>query len=205
MMRLLFAILGVALLTGCLTPDDHRFRVGQSARAFVIIGVAEGAANTSARYTMLWRQIDTGGRFVPLGDDRDFSPETNSRGSIRVRGVPGEFFVYEIEPGAYALDGVYAIIRDGRVNYAADGLIEGPERPVFDVRPGEAIYLGIWEANIDDVRAVAQPWRTDEADLRAVLEQEDLVIGQVRARETSTRNVICEPRRIGTNTQRRVC
>lgn len=204
-MRFLFAILCVVVLASCVTPDDDRFYVSQSARSFVIIGVAEGAANTSARYTMLWRLLDSGGAFTSLDDDRAFSPETNTRGSIRVRGIPGEFFVYEIDPGTYALDGVYGIIRDDRVNYAADGLIEGPERPAFSVRPGEAVYLGIWEANIEEMRAVTRLYRLDESDLRAVLREEDLVVGEVRPRATEARSVACAPRRIGSITQRRVC
>lgn len=206
-MRFLFAILSAVVLTSCVTPDDDRFYVGQSARSFVIIGLAEGAENTSARYTMLWRLLDSGGRFTELDDDRAFSPETNTRGSIRIRGIPGEFFVYELDPGAYALDGAYGIIRDNRVNYAADGLIEGPGRPAFDVRPGEAVYLGIWEANIDanNLRSVTRLYRLEESDLRAVLAREDLVVGQVLLRETTTREVPCAPRRISSITQRRVC
>jgi hypothetical protein len=204
-MRLLFAILSVVLVASCVTPDDDRFYVGQAARSLVIIGVAEGSDNTSARYTMLWRQLDAGGEFTELDDDRAFSPETNTRGSIRVRGIPGEFYVYEIDPGTYALDGVYGIIRDRSVNYAADGIIEGPDRPVFNVRPGEAVYLGIWEANIVEMRAVARPYRLEQSDLRAVLASEDLVVGEVRPRATETRSVPCAPRRISTITQRRVC
>ena len=204
-MRSFFAILGALLVASCVTPDDDRFYVGQSARSFVIIGVAEGAENTSARYTMLWRLVDSGGRFADLGGDRAFSPETNTRGSIRVRGVPGEFFYYEVEPGTYALDGAYGIIRDNRVNYAADGIIEGPERPSFTVRPGEAVYLGIWEANIEEMRTVTRPYRIDENDLRLVLREADLVVGDVRPRETEIRSVACAPRRISSVTQRRVC
>lgn len=204
-MRLLFAILSVVLAASCVTPDDDRFYVGQAARSLVIIGVAEGSDNTSARYTMLWRQLDAGGEFTELDDDRAFSPETNTRGSIRVRGIPGEFYVYEVDPGTYALDGVYGIIRDNRVNYAADGLIEGPDRPAFSVRPGEAVYLGIWEANIEEMRAIARPYRLEQSDLRAVLASEDLVVGDVRPRATETRSVPCAPRRISTITQRRVC
>lgn len=204
-MRLLFAILSVALVASCVTPDDDRFYVGRAARSLVIIGLAEGSDNTSARYTMLWRQLDAGGNFTELDDDRAFSPETNTRGSIRVRGVPGEFYVYEVDPGTYALDGVYGIIRDRNVNYAADGIIEGPDRPAFNVRPGEAVYLGIWEANIEEMRAIARPYRLDGSDLRAVLASEDLVVGEVRPRATETRSVTCAPRRISSITQRRVC
>ncbi len=204
-MRFLFAILGALVLASCVTPDDDRFYVGQSARSFVIIGVAEGSDNTSARYTMLWRLLDSGGDFTSLDDDRAFSPETNTRGSIRVRGVPGEYFVYELDPGTYALDGVYGIIRDNRVNYAADGLIEGPDRPSFNVRPGEAVYLGIWEANIVEMRSVTSLYRLEESDLRLVLRQEELVVGEVRPRATETRSVPCSPRRISSITQRRVC
>ena len=204
-MRLLLAILSVVLAASCVTPDDDRFYVGQAARSLVIIGVAEGSDNTSARYTMLWRQLDRRGEFTELDDDRAFSPETNTRGSIRVRGIPGEFYVYEVDPGIYALDGVYGIIRDNRVNYAADGIIEGPERPAFSVRPGEAVYLGIWEANIEEMRAIARPYRLEQSDLRSVLASEDLVVGEVRPRATETRSVPCAPRRISTITQRRVC
>ena len=32
---------------------------------------------------------------------------------MRVRGIPGEFTHAEVEPGIYALDSVFALIRDG--------------------------------------------------------------------------------------------
>lgn len=204
-MRLFFAILATLALASCITPDDDRFHVGQSDRSFVIIGLAESAENTSARYSLLWRMIDGEG-FAEFDDRYLIQAETNSRGSIRVRGVPGEFLVFEVRPGTYALDGVYAIIRDRSVNYVADGLIEGLARPAFDVAAGEAVYIGIWQSNIEDVRAVARLWRLDDADLRAALNStEELVVGPVRLRETYERAVACTPRRVNTLSQRRIC
>ncbi|MBX9747011.1 MAG: hypothetical protein K2X34_08925, partial [Hyphomonadaceae bacterium] len=190
-MRFLFAILAVVALASCVTPSDNRFFVGQSDRAFVIIGLAESAENTSARYSLLWRLLDGEG-FADFDARYFIQPESNTRDSIRVRGVPGEFLVFEVRPGTYALDGVFALIRDQRVNYVADGLIEGPARPAFDVRAGEAIYLGIWQTNIEDSSAVTRLWRLDDADLRAVLSSgEELVVGPVHLRETYDRAVAC--------------
>lgn len=204
-MRLVFAILAAVALASCITPDDDRFHVGRSDKAFVIIGLAESAENTSARYSLLWRMIDGDG-FADFDERYFFQPETNTRESIRVRGVPGEFLVFEVRPGAYALDGVFAIIRDDGVNYVADGLIEGPTRPSFEVGAGEAVYLGIWQSNIEDVRAVAQLWRLDDADLRAALNSVDeLVVGPVRLRETRERTVACAPQRVSRLSQRRIC
>jgi len=203
-MRLIFAIWVAVALAGCVTPDDDRFQVGQSDKALVIIGLAESAENTSARYSQLWRQLNGAG-FQEYDDRYLFQPETNTRGSIRVRGVPGEFFVFEVRPGIYALDGVFAIIPENRVNYVADGLVEGPARPSFEVRAGEAVYLGIWQTDIDDVRAVSRMWRLDDADLRAVLASEDLVVGPVSLRETPERDVPCAPRRVSNLSQRRIC
>jgi hypothetical protein len=100
---------------------------------------------------------------------------------------------------------VFALIRDGRVNYVANGLVHGPERPAFEVRAGEAIYIGIWETDLDDVVAVARPWRLEQADLDAVLRQSDAVIGPVRMAETHTVSAPCAPYRLNNVSQRQVC
>jgi len=205
-MRFVLLILGALAVAQCATSeDDDRFRVGASERAFVIIGVAETVANREARYTLLWRQLDGDGAFAEEGRRASFEAQTNERDTVRVRGIPGEFELLEVEPGVYALDSVFAVIRDDRVNYVADGVIEGPDRPAFEVRAGEAVYLGIWQVDIEDVRAVARPWRMEESDLRAVLGSSDEVVGQVRMRSTQTRSVDCDPRPLNARTRRQVC
>lgn len=204
-MRLVVAVLAMLALAQCASGQDKGFRVGQSPRSYVIIGVAESAANREPRYTMLWRRLDEAGAFTRYDDDNIFQPRTHMRGGVRVRGLPGEFVMAQVEPGVYALDSVFALIPDGRVNYSANGVIIGPERPSFEVRPGEAIYLGIWEMDIEDVAAVTRPWRIEEADLRIVLRNADDVEGHVRVRPTTPRAVPCAPRRLNQNSQRQIC
>lgn len=208
-MRLVFALLGALLLAQCASKpeEDNRFQVGRSDRAFVIIGIAESASNTSATYDMLWRRLGADGAFTHEIDAgrTSFQAETNQMGTLRIRGIPGEFMMREIDPGVYALDSVFAVIRDDRVNYIANGVVRGPDRPTFNIAPGEAVYLGIWEANIEDVAAVVRPWRLSESDLRAVLERQDRVAGEVRVRETYTRAVPCAPQRLNSRSQRQVC
>lgn len=204
-MRRLFAILACLALAQCATSEDDRFAVGRSENAFVIIGVAESSENREARYTMLWRQLDSSGAFTEHDGDTTFEAQTNDGGSIRVRGIPGEFALVEIEPGAYALDSVFAVISENRVNYFANGVVTGPERPSFEVRPGEAIYLGIWQMDIEEVTAVARPWRLDEADLRRVVRETDVLNGQVRIRQTQPRAVPCSPHRLNSRSRREVC
>lgn len=207
-MRQLFAILATFALATCASSgQEDGFQVGASPRAFVIIGVAEAAENTSASYDLLWRRLDSAGHFMTEidGGHTAFQAETNERGTLRIRGIPGEFIMREVDPGVYALDSVFAVIRDDRVNYVANGVVTGPERPAFEVRAGEAVYLGIWQVNIEDVSAVARPWRASEADLRAVIERRDEVIGDVRVLQTHTRAVPCNPQRLNSRSQRRVC
>jgi hypothetical protein len=204
-MRFLVLILSVLALAQCATTEDHRFHVGESEKAFVIIGVAETAGNREARYTLLWRQLDAAGAFAAHEGRTSFEARTNENNTVRVNGIPGEFEMLQVEPGVYALDSVFAEIRADRVDYVADGVITGPERPSFEVRPGEAIYLGIWQADIEDVRAVTRPWRQDEADLRAVLRNSDEVVGHVRIRETRPRNVACAPHQLNNRSRRQVC
>lgn len=204
-MRFVVLILGALALAACATgDDDDRFRVGQSEKSFVIIGVAEASENREARYTLLWRQVE-GDVFAELEGDTTFEAKTNQGDTLRIRGIPGEFALLEVEPGAYALDSVFGLIRAERVNYVADGVVTGPERPAFEVGPGEAIYLGIWQVDLDYSRAVTRPWRLEESDLRAVLSQSDEVRGQVRIRETHTRSVPCTPRQLNSRTRRQVC
>lgn len=205
-MRFPVLILGMLALAACATSEDDRFRVGESEKSFVIIGVAEASESREARYTLLWRQLDAAGAFMEVNGRTTFEAQTNEGDTVRVRGIPGEFEMLEVEPGVYALDSVFGIIRDDRVNYVADGVITGPARPSFEVRPGEAIYLGIWQADIEDVTAVARPWRLAESDLRAVLNRaDDEVRGQVRIRETRTRSVACAPRQLNSRSRRQVC
>lgn len=204
-MRLIFAFASMLFLAQCATRDGNRFQVGQSERAFVIIGVAKAETNTAPRYAMLWRRLDQDGQFLDLEGDTSFYAETNERRSVRVRGVPGEFIVVETEPGVYALDSVFAIIHDSRVNYSANGVIVGPERPSFEIRAGEAVYLGIWQLNLDDVTATAQSWRLERRDLDAVLRRADPVAGNVTLREVQTRAVACVPHRLNTRSLRQVC
>lgn len=204
-MRFLVLILGCLALAQCATSEDDRFRVGQSEDAFVIIGVAETATNREGRYTVLWRKLDSTGAFTEPSGRTAFEAETNVRRTARVRGVPGEFEMRRIEPGVYALDSVFAVIRERRVDYVANGVVRGPQRPAFEVRPGEAIYLGIWQVDIEDAAAVVRPWRLSEADLRLVLNDSNDVRGQVRMRQTHTREVACEPRRLNSRSRRQVC
>lgn len=204
-MRLIFAMLAAVFLAQCATPEDKRFRVGESPRALVVIGVAESSSNAAPIYTMLWRRLDENGAFARYDDDTVFEPRTHADDSIRIRGIPGEFAVAEVEPGVYALDSIFALIRDERVNYSANGVIMGPERPSFEVRAGEAIYLGIWQADLEDVTAVVRPWRLDQREADAVMREADAAIGPIHAREVRTRTVVCAPHRLNTRSQREIC
>lgn len=204
-MRLIFAMLSMLVLAQCATPgEERRFVVGAAEDAYVIIGIAKAPNIDTPRYDMLWRMLDARGVFADYDDERSLDVETNTN-SIRIPGIPGEFIAARIRPGVYALDGVYAIIRDQRVNYYADGLVIGPERPAFEARAGEAIYLGIWQVDLEDTRAVTRPWRVDAADLRAVMEEIDDLDGDVRIRQTTTRAVPCTPQRLGNVSQRQIC
>ncbi|MFN3465781.1 MAG: hypothetical protein ACK4X1_17070 [Terricaulis sp.] len=204
-MRGVFAILACLVLAQCASPEDRRFRVGEAPTSYVILGVAEAAENTSPSYTVLWRRLDEDGNFTRYGARRIFEARSESGDGVQIPGIPGEFILSEVEPGTYALDSVFALIRDGRVNYSANGVVVGPERPSFEVRPGEAVYLGIWQADLVDSVAVVRPWRLEQEDLDAVLRDTGAVIGPVRLAEPQTRAVPCAPYRLGTNSQRQVC
>lgn len=203
-MRLVFRILGALLLAQCASSEDTRFRVGQSARAMVVMGLAEAADTRQPRYTMLWRRLDAEGAFLRPERNTAFEVETNRGDTIRVRGIPGEFTVAEVEPGAYALDSVFAVLSERGVNYIAQGVIEGPTRPAFEVRAGEAIYLGIWEARNDGFRASVRPWRLSAGDLQQVARDVEIV-GAISLREAQTREVACTPHRINSRSQRQIC
>lgn len=205
LMRRMLAILATLALAQCAMIDGERFRVGGEADALVIIGVAKSPTDTSPRYTMLWRQVESDGTFSRLDGDKSFDAETNATDTVRVRGIPGEFEFERVRPGTYALDSVFAVVPDGNVNYVAQGVILGPERPTFDVRAGEAIYLGIWEMNVEGAYATARLWRLDEADARAAVRASDELTGPVRVRATYTRAVPCEPHRAGQLSTRQVC
>ena len=104
-----------------------------------------------------------------------------------------------VEPGIYALDSVFAVLREDNLDYIAQGVIAGAERPAFEVRAGEAIYLGIWELDIEGVSAVTRPWRLEAGDLRAVVRAGEAIVGVAQLRETHTRAVACEPHQLNSN------
>ena len=204
-MRVMIAILACFVVAQCASPHDKRFRVGEAPTSYVIIGVAEAAENTSPSYTVLWRRLDADGHFMRYGARRIFEARSESGDGVQVPGIPGEFILSEVEPGTYALDSVFALVRDGRINYSANGVIRGPDRPTFEVRPGEAVYLGIWQVNLEDSFATVRPWRRERSDLEAVIRAVDPVEGGVRIVDTPDRAVPCAPYRISTNSQRQVC
>jgi hypothetical protein len=157
-------------------------------------------------YLMLWRKVDpvTGG-FAPHNGHTSFEAHTNDNGSLRVRGVPGEFEHFQLEPGVYALDSVFAILHDQRVNYFAQGVVAGPERPSFEVQAGDSLYLGIWELNLDEAAATARLWRLEADDARALINASNGPHTALTLRQTETISVPCTPHRIGDISQRQVC
>lgn len=204
-MRVVVAIVACLALAQCASDGSKRFRVGAEPDGYVIVGVAEAANNTSPSYSVLWRRLDGGGNFMRYGGRRMLDLRSDAGEGVQLPGIPGEFVLTKVEPGIYALDSVFALIHDGRVNYSASGLIQGPDRPSFEVRPGEAIYLGIWEADVVDTVAVVRPWRLEQSDLDAVLRETNPVRGPVRMVEAQTRSVPCAPYRLNTISQRQVC
>ena len=121
-MRVLLVLLAAMMLAQC--AGNQRFEVGESERALVFVGVAEAADATESHYAMLWRRLDPGsGAFTPYDDTDAFEAETNSNRSLRIEGIPGEFYALEIAPGAYALDSVFGRLRDGRVDQSVGGRV----------------------------------------------------------------------------------
>lgn len=205
-MRLLAMILGALTLAQCASGGDDLFQVGRSAEALVIIGVAETADERDPRYSLLWRRVGPDGRFEAYDDARSIEARTHSRSSVRIEHIPGEFEILRVEPGIYALDSAYATLRESGLTYVAHGLVLGPDRPSFEVRAGEAVYLGIWEMDIDGARATARLWRLDEADLQAVASAaRHRFSGGATLASFHQRSTPCEPRRMSRLTQRQVC
>lgn len=204
-MRILFTVGAALAMAGCASNKDTRFRVGEDAHSFVVIGVAEAADEREPAYTMLWRRVGADGRFLDYGGRRVLEARTNSNETLRLENLPGEFVMAEVEPGTYALDSVFAVLREEGLNYFAQGLVLGPERPSFEVRPGEAAYLGIWEMDVGEIYASARLWRLDETDMRAVARAADATIGEMHLLETRESAVPCEPHQLNNMSQRQVC
>jgi|GEM_PF-1475240 len=206
-MRTLGAIFGTLALAGCVTQQhDNRFQVGAAPDGLVMIGVADNAAHTQPEYFMLWRKVDAAtGAFAPLNGRTSFEAHTNDNNSVRLRGVPGEFESKQLEPGVYALDSIFAILHDQHVNYFAQGLVTGPERPSFQLSAGEAVYLGIWELTIKEEYADGHLWRLDAADMNAAARAANVTNGALTLRQTETRSVTCTPTRLSDLSERQVC
>lgn len=201
-MRLVFVIVAVLALCQCASSSAR----GEGRRATIIIGLAAAADQADPRYTMLWRRLDEeSGGFTAYGwggDRLEFT--THSGSTVRAPGLPGEFEVARVDPGVYALDGVFATLNEGGVTYTAQGSIIGPERPAFEARAGEVIFLGIWQASIDGHLAVVRPWRLSQDDLRAVARAAEIE-GVIHLRATRVESVPCAPRRIHPARARQVC
>ena len=207
-MRRLLALTATLALAQCASApkDQPATEPAAAPTGYLVIGVAESAANTQPEYLMLWRKVDpvTGG-FAALNGHTSFEAHTNDNGSLRVRGVPGEFEHFQLEPGVYALDSVFAILHDQRVNYFAQGVIAGPERPSFEIQAGDALYLGIWELNLDEAAATARLWRLEPDDARALINASNDPHVALTLRQTQTLAVPCAPHRTSDISQRQVC
>ncbi len=204
-MRLLLSTGAALLAAGCAAGGDERFQVGVGADAMVVIGVAESFDQRDPSYRMLWRRVGGDGRFMAFDGPNAFEVETNDADTVRVTGLPGEFAFQRVAPGVYALDSVFALIREDRVNYVAEGVVTGPERPSFEIAAGEALYLGIWQMDLEGANAVTRPWRLEQTDMQMVLRRADAVAGSATLRATEPRAVPCEPRRMNNLTQREIC
>jgi hypothetical protein len=204
-MRRLLALVATLALAQCAHKEAAQEQIA-TPTGYVVIGVAESAANTQPEYLMLWRKVDpvTGG-FAPLNGHTSFEARTNDGASLRVRGVPGEFEHFQLEPGEYALDSVFAILHDERVNYFAQGVITGPERPSFEVQAGDALFLGIWEVNLVEADATARLWRLESDDARALIHASNNAHTALTLRATEIRSVACAPHRTSNLSQRQVC
>lgn len=203
-MRFLLALL--AGLAVAQMAAAREFVVGRENRALIIIGVAEQANAAEPAYSLLWRRIADDGTFGDWDEDLAFEARTSDNDTVRVRGVPGEFTIVEAAPGTYALDSVYGEIEERGVRYFANGAIIGPSRPSFEVAAGEAVFLGVWVAQLDPTGAIATAslWRLEAGDALAAVASGDIVEGQVRLRETHVRDVPCAPRRMGI-ARREIC
>lgn len=204
--RFIFVIVAALMVAQCASePEDSRFHVGASPRGYVIIGAAESADEREPAYAMLWRRLDGSGHFTEYSDARAIEARTNANNTLRIDGIPGEFAMGEVEPGVYALDSVFAVLNEERVAYYAQGVVTGPERPSFEVRPGEAVYLGIWEMRVEGAYATTRLWRADAADLGRVIQAAQTTIGEVRLLAPETRSVPCAPHRLNNMSLRQVC
>lgn len=203
-MRFWFALL--AVLTLAQAAAAREFVVGRDERALVIIGVAELENDAEPAYSMLWRRITDDGTFGEWDEDVSFEARTSDEDTVRVRGIPGEFTFIEVPPGTYALDSVSAEIEERGLRYFANGAVVGPARPTFEVAAGEAVYLGIWLAQMDITNAVssASLWRLEASDARAAVGPSEDIEGEVRLRAMRTLEVPCTPRRMGMS-RREIC
>jgi hypothetical protein len=205
-MRLVFIVLAALALSQCAGREEGRFRVGDSPNGFVVMGIAKAADARDPRYSVLWRLVGPDGVYLEYDDARAFEPQTNARDSLRVVGLPGEFAMAELPPGVYALDSVFAALNERGVTYYAQGTITTPGRPTFEVRAGEAVYLGIWETRLDYDNAVASLWRMDEADMRAVERAANATrSAPMRLARIYESDVACTPRRMINFRQREIC
>ena len=203
-MRRALAIVATLALAQCASGGRDDAAPQAAAQGTVYLGIAKAASSTTPTYTMLWRRIDPAtGAFMPPGDGAVFETRTDDGGSIRIRGIPGEFESRRLPPGQYGLDSVFALVPGDHVNYVAQGVVVGPDRPVFQVEAGETVFLGIWQVSLTPTSAVTRLWRLDQNDAHAVASRAhapDLAI-----RETTARAVPCSPHRMSNLSQRQIC
>ncbi|MBL8537421.1 MAG: hypothetical protein JNM59_08465 [Hyphomonadaceae bacterium] len=205
-MRIVLIVCAAFFLAQCASGGDDRFRVSHSPDALVIVGIAETSDNRDPRYSLLWRKLDEAGAFADYDDARSINARTHSDTSLRLRGIPGEFDFHRVPPGTYALDSAYATLQENGVTYTAQGLVQGPDRPSFEVRAGEAIYIGIWEMDIDGAEAVTRLWRLSDDDLVAIERAAGRrLVGAPQLRAVEVRQVPCRPRRMAAVGARQVC
>ena len=205
-MRLVMVALSAGFLAQCASGASESAPTGEAATSTIVIGVAETSRQRDPRYALLWRRLGEDGRFLEYDDARSFEARTHAPDSIRIDGIPGEFEVFRVAPGVYALDSVFATLRERGVRYFAQGVVRGAQRPAFEVSAGETAYLGIWELDIDGAEAVARLWRLDEADAEAAWRaSRGAITSPPTIRAAPAREAPCAPQRMSNMSERLIC
>ncbi len=172
----MFLVLVIFALGGCnIAPDTSMSFDGKSAQSLVIGGIDTSGNSSIAGIIMTFRAYDKEKQRLIPGADQFTVFHTSIHDGLSAKPIAPGHYAFTNSQTFYSDGPIYGRIRDSFIKtpdkgvflgFTDDARIGGSEVYRFEVKPGEAVYLGEYEIGVFKPR-----WVSREDELRELMAQ----------------------------------